>query len=185
LVLSPRTSTTCDGGAPELDFGSPRNSSALYASADVKGFHYDANTIFNEVLEGSVHRLQFGQTLSISHPIAKGFGNEHVHALGRVRRPHLFAATPALVAPAHVQRHPLRHAANVNLRDRLSLLASWGLKNLRSREGAVLRPLPLHRPARAAPLANRRLPQNVQLKNPARMICGDGLRRRCMLRKPI
>jgi hypothetical protein len=62
-----------DGGAPELDFGSPRNSVVFYASADVKGFHYDANAIFNEVLEGSVHRLQFGQTLSISHPIAKGF----------------------------------------------------------------------------------------------------------------
>jgi hypothetical protein len=63
-----------DGGAPELDFGSPRNSSVFYASADVKGFHYDANAIFNEVLEGPVHRLQFGQTLSISHPLAKGFG---------------------------------------------------------------------------------------------------------------
>ena len=63
-----------DGGAPELDFGSPRNSSVLYASAEVEGFHYDANMIFNEVLEGPVRRLQFGQTLSISHPIAKGFG---------------------------------------------------------------------------------------------------------------
>jgi hypothetical protein len=62
-----------DGGAPELDFGSPRDSSVLYASADVKGFHYDANAIFNEVLKGPVRRLQFGQTLSISHPIAKGF----------------------------------------------------------------------------------------------------------------
>ena len=63
-----------DGGAPELDFGSPRNSSVFYASADVKGFHYDANAIFNEVLDAGVHRLQFGQTLSISHPLAKGFG---------------------------------------------------------------------------------------------------------------
>lgn len=62
-----------DGGAPELDVGSPRNSLVLYASADVKGFHYDANAIFNEVLQGPVHRLQFGQTLSISHPIARGF----------------------------------------------------------------------------------------------------------------
>ncbi len=63
-----------DGGAPELDFGSPRNSLVFYASADVKGFHYDANAIFNEQLEGLVHRLQFGQTLSISHPLGKGFG---------------------------------------------------------------------------------------------------------------
>lgn len=62
-----------DGGAPELDVGSPLNSSVLYASADVKGFHYDANAVFNEVLEGPVRRLQFGQTLSISHPLGKGF----------------------------------------------------------------------------------------------------------------
>ena len=62
-----------DGGAPELDFGSPLNSSIFYASADVKGFHYDANAVFNEVLEGPVRRLQFGQTLSISHPLGKGF----------------------------------------------------------------------------------------------------------------
>jgi hypothetical protein len=39
----------------------------------LKGFHYDANAVFNEVLEGSVRRLQFGQTLSISHPLGKGF----------------------------------------------------------------------------------------------------------------
>jgi hypothetical protein len=63
-----------DGGAPELDIGSPLNSSILYASADLKGFHYDANAVFNEVLEGPVRRPQFGQTLSISHPLGKGFG---------------------------------------------------------------------------------------------------------------
>jgi len=62
------------GTTPDLDVGSPLNSSIFYASADVKGFHYDANAIFNEVLEGSVRRLQFGQTLSISHPLVKGFG---------------------------------------------------------------------------------------------------------------
>jgi hypothetical protein len=64
-----------DGGAPELDFGSPRNSTVFYASADVKGFHYDANAIFNEVIDEGpgAHRLQFGQTLSISHPVGKGF----------------------------------------------------------------------------------------------------------------
>jgi hypothetical protein len=62
-----------DGGAPELDVGSPLNSAVLYASADVKGFHYDANAIFNEVVQGPVRRAQFGQTLSISHPLGKGF----------------------------------------------------------------------------------------------------------------
>src|SRR6202007_471323 len=43
-----------DGGAPELDFGSPINSFLVLASADVKGFHYDANAMFNELVEGSV-----------------------------------------------------------------------------------------------------------------------------------
>jgi hypothetical protein len=62
-----------DGGSPELDFGSPLNSSILYASVDLRGFHYDANALFNEVLEGGVRRVQFGQTLSISHPLGKGF----------------------------------------------------------------------------------------------------------------
>jgi hypothetical protein len=62
-----------DGGAPELDFGSPVNSGLLLASADVKGFHYDANAMLNEVTQGPVRRAQFGQSLSVSHPIAGKF----------------------------------------------------------------------------------------------------------------
>jgi len=62
-----------DGGAPELDFGSPTNSLLLLASADAKGFHYDANTMFNELIDGHVRRAQFGQSLSISHPIGGRF----------------------------------------------------------------------------------------------------------------
>jgi len=58
-----------DGGVPEVDFGSPRNSFLVLVSADLKGFHYDANPIFNEQTQEVVHRVQFGQTLSISHPI--------------------------------------------------------------------------------------------------------------------
>jgi hypothetical protein len=58
-----------DGGAPEFDFGSPPNSFLVLASADVKGFHYDANAVFNELNQVPVRRAQFGQTLSISHPI--------------------------------------------------------------------------------------------------------------------
>jgi hypothetical protein len=58
-----------DGGVPEVDFGSPRNSFLVLASADVKGFHYDANAIFNEQTQETVDRVQFGETLSISHPI--------------------------------------------------------------------------------------------------------------------
>jgi hypothetical protein len=62
-----------DGGAPEFDFGSPANSALLLASADVKGFHYDANAMFNELVEGSVRRAQFGQSLTISHPLPHKF----------------------------------------------------------------------------------------------------------------
>jgi hypothetical protein len=62
-----------DGGAPELDFGSPTNSLLLLASADVKGFHYDANAIFTELVQEPVRRGQFGQTLSISHPLVGKF----------------------------------------------------------------------------------------------------------------
>lgn len=62
-----------DGGAPEFDFGSPANSALLLASAEVKGFHYDANAMFNELVEGSVRRAQFGQSLTISHPLTDKF----------------------------------------------------------------------------------------------------------------
>ena len=46
----------------------------LLASADVKGFHYDTNYLFNEVIDNAIHRAQFGQTLSVSHPLVKKFG---------------------------------------------------------------------------------------------------------------
>jgi hypothetical protein len=62
------------GGSPDLDFGSARNSMLLLASADVKGFHYDTNFLFNEVIDNSIHRAQFGQTLSVSHSLVKKFG---------------------------------------------------------------------------------------------------------------
>jgi hypothetical protein len=62
-----------DGGAPELDFGSSANSFLLLASANVKGFHYDANAMLNELVQGTVRRAQFGQSLSISHPLKGKF----------------------------------------------------------------------------------------------------------------
>jgi hypothetical protein len=61
-----------DDGVPDLDIGSARNSFLLLASADVKGFHYDANALFNEQTDGA-HRLQTGQTLSISHALIGKF----------------------------------------------------------------------------------------------------------------
>lgn len=62
------------GDTPDLDIGSARNSALLLVSADVKGFHYDTNYFFNEVVETAVHRAQFGQTLSVSHSLGKKFG---------------------------------------------------------------------------------------------------------------
>lgn len=61
------------GAAPDLDIGSAKNSLLLLISADVRGFHYDANAIFNEQVATPVRRAQFGQTLSISHPLAGDF----------------------------------------------------------------------------------------------------------------
>lgn len=64
-----------NGGTPDLDMGSATNSLILLGSADVKGFHYDTNYLFNEVdSDEGVRRAQFGQTLSVSHGVGKRFG---------------------------------------------------------------------------------------------------------------
>jgi hypothetical protein len=57
------------GTSPDFDVGTPSNSILGLVSADVKGFHYDANGVFNRMNAGSVRRFQFGQTLSISHAV--------------------------------------------------------------------------------------------------------------------
>jgi hypothetical protein len=65
-----------EGDSPNLDMGSATNSAALLISADMKGFHYDTNYLFNEVLNDptGVRRAQFGQTLSVSHPLRGKWG---------------------------------------------------------------------------------------------------------------
>ena len=62
-----------NGPAPDLDLGSPSHSILILASADVRGFHYDANAFFNAVAQNSAYRPQFGQTLSISHQLTEKF----------------------------------------------------------------------------------------------------------------
>lgn len=62
------------GDAPDLDTGSFKNSALLLVSADVKGFHIDTNYLFNELVNGLARRTQFGQTLSVSHPLSGKFG---------------------------------------------------------------------------------------------------------------
>lgn len=61
--------------APEPDIGTNRQSALLLVSFDLAGFHVDTNGIVTEqISERGVHRAQFGQTLSISHPIVKRLG---------------------------------------------------------------------------------------------------------------
>jgi hypothetical protein len=61
------------GDAPDLDIESQVNSFQVLASADVKGFHYDANAFFSEVAEAPVRRAQYGEAFSVSHPFLKKF----------------------------------------------------------------------------------------------------------------
>ncbi len=62
--------TVYDGTAPDLDIGSSRNSALILFSGDVREWHIDTNYLFNEQIENNVRRAQFGQTLSIAHPIS-------------------------------------------------------------------------------------------------------------------
>jgi len=57
--------------APELDIGTNRQSALLLVSFDLKKFHVDTNGIVSEQITDDtlIHRAQFGQTLSIAHPI--------------------------------------------------------------------------------------------------------------------
>lgn len=57
--------------APELDMGTNRESGALLVSDDLLGFHIDTNYIVTEQTDSGTRRAQFGQTLSISHPLRK------------------------------------------------------------------------------------------------------------------
>jgi hypothetical protein len=57
--------------APEIDIGTFRNSALILVSDDLGGFHFDINGIFSEQTKGVIRRGQFGQTLSISHPLGR------------------------------------------------------------------------------------------------------------------
>lgn len=57
--------------AADIDVGTPQHSLLVLASGDLAGFHYDANGFFNEQTQDRVGRAQYGQTISISHPIMK------------------------------------------------------------------------------------------------------------------
>ncbi|HEY0796455.1 MAG TPA: hypothetical protein VGD64_11800 [Acidisarcina sp.] len=57
------------GTAPDLDIGSFSQSALILISGDAKGFHYDTNFIVSEQKSPPIRRAQFGQTISITHPI--------------------------------------------------------------------------------------------------------------------
>jgi uncharacterized membrane protein len=61
------------GAAADLDLGSANDSVVFLASADLWEFHYDTNAMFNRMKQNGVSRPQFGQTLSVSHPLSKQF----------------------------------------------------------------------------------------------------------------
>jgi len=56
---------------PDTDIGTASNSGLILLSTNAGKFHFDTNAFFNEQISGSDNRTQFGQTLSISHPVWK------------------------------------------------------------------------------------------------------------------
>lgn len=102
------------GTAPDLDIGSNRQSAIFLVSTDVVGFHIDTNALFNEQIENARHRAQFGQTLSIAHPLVHNFGVggelwhftqpfQNGHAVGFLFAP-TYTARPNLVFDAGFNR---------------------------------------------------------------------------------
>jgi len=61
--------TIYSGEAPNTDIGSSRQSATVLLSSDLEGFHVDVNGIFSEQYDSRIRRGQFGQTLSVSHPL--------------------------------------------------------------------------------------------------------------------
>jgi hypothetical protein len=61
------------GDTPDLDIGSFKNGVLVLISNDMKGFHLDSNFLFDEVEQAGVRRVEYGQTLSVSHLLGKGF----------------------------------------------------------------------------------------------------------------
>jgi hypothetical protein len=59
------------GSAPDIDIGSFSQGALFLVSDDLLGFHFDLNGIANEQTQGKLRRAQFGQTLSVSHPVGR------------------------------------------------------------------------------------------------------------------
>ena len=61
--------TLYSGTAPDIDIGSARQSALFLWSEDIAGFHFDVNGMFLEQTQDKLRRGQFGQTVSVSHPV--------------------------------------------------------------------------------------------------------------------
>ncbi len=59
------------GTAPDIDIGTAKNTAILLVSTDQAGFHFDINGFASEQSDSGIRRAQFGQTISISHPIGE------------------------------------------------------------------------------------------------------------------
>jgi hypothetical protein len=59
------------GTAPDIDTGTAKNTVILLVSTDTASFHFDINGLASEQSDSGIRRAQFGQTLSVSHPIGK------------------------------------------------------------------------------------------------------------------
>ena len=59
---------------PDLDIGSSREQALILLSFDWRKFHVDINGIVGEQVEDRIHRAQFGQTFSVSHPAYRSLG---------------------------------------------------------------------------------------------------------------
>jgi hypothetical protein len=98
------------GTAPDLDLGGYVQSIAVLLGGDIgAGFHYDSNFLFNEQNADNVRRVQFGQTLAISHPL---FSKATSQRLSGVLE--LYHFTQPLVVQSTADR-PMSHANAVDL----------------------------------------------------------------------
>lgn len=101
--------------APELDIGTNRQSALFLASFDIHGFHVDTNAIVTEQIsdKAAIHRGQFGQTLSISHPLVGhlGMSGELWHFSQPLTRSN---AVGVLLAPSYAVSRTLVLDAGIN-----------------------------------------------------------------------
>jgi len=63
---------------PDTDIGTPTNSGIVLLSTNAANFHFDINGLFNQQTVVNDSRTQYGQTLSVSHPLWKLTGQAEV-----------------------------------------------------------------------------------------------------------